>query len=308
MKLSGSDLTLIRVFDAVVRHGGFAAAQAELNVSQSTISNHITALEQRLGARLCQRGRGGFSLTEKGEVVHRAAKRLFGALDEFSSETSTLKGRLMGELRVGLVDAIATDPTCQLDRAIASFKQRPNEVNVTLLQEAPQALQQKLLSGDLQIGIGSFPNKVSGLSYEPLYEERHSLYCGHGHVFFDMPTRKLTREVLQTAEFVNRGYWREEFQNELGFRNVTATVFQIEPQLMLIRSGKMIGFLPDHYAAPWVEKGVLRRIVGDGMSYKCVFDLILKKGSRPTQVVETFLQDLRNSHREQEITLTMVKA
>ena len=31
------DLRLLRVFDAVVRSGGFSAAQAELNVGQSTI-------------------------------------------------------------------------------------------------------------------------------------------------------------------------------------------------------------------------------------------------------------------------------
>lgn len=33
MQLAGTDLRVLRVFDAVVRHGGFAAAQAELNVS-----------------------------------------------------------------------------------------------------------------------------------------------------------------------------------------------------------------------------------------------------------------------------------
>ena len=38
MQLAGTDLRVLRVFDAVVRHGGFAAAQAELNVSQPTIS------------------------------------------------------------------------------------------------------------------------------------------------------------------------------------------------------------------------------------------------------------------------------
>jgi len=62
MRLSGTDFRLLKVFDAVVRHGGFAAAQTELNVGLSTISNHITALEQRLGFSLCQRGRGGFKL------------------------------------------------------------------------------------------------------------------------------------------------------------------------------------------------------------------------------------------------------
>ncbi len=66
MKFTGSDIRLLRVFEAVVKNGGFTAAQGELNISQSTISNHITALEQRLGVTLHQRGRGGFWLTDKG--------------------------------------------------------------------------------------------------------------------------------------------------------------------------------------------------------------------------------------------------
>ncbi len=57
MKLEGTDICILRVFDTVVRNGGFAATQAELNLSQPTISNHIAAVEQRLGVRLCQRGR-----------------------------------------------------------------------------------------------------------------------------------------------------------------------------------------------------------------------------------------------------------
>ena len=69
MNLEGSDLRLLKVFDAVVRHRGLAAAQSELNISLSTISNHVTALEERLGLQLCQRGRGGFRLTDKGELA-----------------------------------------------------------------------------------------------------------------------------------------------------------------------------------------------------------------------------------------------
>ena len=85
MKVAGTDLRVLRVFDAVVRHGGFAAAQAELNINQSTISNHITALEERLGVKLCQRGRSGFRLTEKGEIVVEAIERLLLSLDDVNS-------------------------------------------------------------------------------------------------------------------------------------------------------------------------------------------------------------------------------
>jgi len=74
MQISGSDIHLLCIFDSVVRNSGFSAAQVELGLSQPTISNHITALEERIGVRLCQRGRRGFLLTEKGLMVHEVAK------------------------------------------------------------------------------------------------------------------------------------------------------------------------------------------------------------------------------------------
>ena len=58
----------------VAQCGGFAAAQVALNVGQSTISRQIGDLEERLGMRLCQRGRAGFRLTDKGWVVDEACQ------------------------------------------------------------------------------------------------------------------------------------------------------------------------------------------------------------------------------------------
>ena len=51
-----------------------AAAQALLNVSESTVSTHMHDLETRLGLQL--RGRGGFRLTADGEAVC-SARELF---------------------------------------------------------------------------------------------------------------------------------------------------------------------------------------------------------------------------------------
>ena len=296
MQLAGTDLRVLRVFDAVVRHGGFAAAQAALNVSQPTISNHITALEQRLGVSVCQRGRTGFRLTEKGEVVFAATQRLLQALDDFSTEVSGLKGQLAGDLKIGIVDCIATDPNSRLQEVISRFSARPNEVRLCLSQEFPQNLQEKILKGDLHLGIGSFPHKIKGLDYTPLYEETHGLYCGHGHHLFDVDDCEIDIESLRDEPIVSRGYWRDEYRKSLGFNNVAAVVYQIEPQLISVMSGHYIGFLPLHYARPWVESGVLRRLAEDAELYVCVFDLILRTGYRQTQVVETFTGDLKNAY------------
>ena len=296
MQLAGTDLRVLRVFDAVVRHGGFAAAQAELNISQPTISNHITALEQRLGVSLCQRGRSGFRLTEKGEVVYSATQRLFRSLDDFSEAVGNLRGRLAGRLNIGLVDCIATDPSSRLHDVIGRFRARSNDVTLCLHQEFPQVLQEKVLKGELHLGVGSFPRKIKGLDYTPLYEEGHGLYCGRGHPLFDVAESEVDLASLRKEPVVSRGYWRDERRKTLGFDNVAAIAYQIESQLVSVLSGRYIGILPLHYARSWVESGALRRLGADEVLYVFVFDLILRKGYRPTQVVETFAGDLRDAY------------
>lgn len=60
MALDTFDVRLLKIFVTTVEAGGFAAAQGELNLSLSTISSHIAALEGRLNQTLCRRGRAGF--------------------------------------------------------------------------------------------------------------------------------------------------------------------------------------------------------------------------------------------------------
>jgi DNA-binding transcriptional LysR family regulator len=114
LTVSRSDLTGLRVFEAVARNRGFSAAQSELGLSQPSISNHLSALETRLGVRLCQRGGTGFELTEKGRTVLDAAQRLFAAMEAFTTDVDDLRDRIVGKIRIGVVDAIASDPSLGL--------------------------------------------------------------------------------------------------------------------------------------------------------------------------------------------------
>lgn len=287
---------MLRVFDAVARHGGFAAAQAELNISPSTISNHIRALEDRLGVSLCRRGREGFELTEQGALVIAAARRLFQSLDDFALDVGELSQQLVGQLKIGLVDSIVTDPNMRLSQAIARFKAQPNAVSVEITEDPPQVLQQKVRSGDRHLGIGSFPHKAPGLRYEPLYVETHSLYCSDCHPLFDAPQEQLLLRTVQGQEIVSRGYWREEFVRNLGFENIGALVYQIEPQLILILSGQYLGFLPDHYAQRWVETGRLRAISPQSITYRCTFDLVTRRDRAPSRIIDSLLRVLREVH------------
>jgi len=242
----------------------------------------------RLGVSLCRRGRGGFKLTEKGEAVHQETQKLLQTLEAFSHNVSALKGQLVGTLRFGVVDAIATDPNNVLHAAIQAFMALPNEVRFDVRQSSPQELQEHVLKGALDLAIGSFPHKVAGLSYMPLYDETHSLYCGSAHRLFGVPDAELQIETLRRENIVGRGYWRDRHHSELGFNSIAAVVYEIEPQLILIRSGAFIGYLPDHFAKSWVDANELRCLAPVAPGFSVQFDLVTKKGVRPSQAVKGF--------------------
>jgi DNA-binding transcriptional LysR family regulator len=73
-----------------------------LGISRSAISQHMNDLEGRLGFSLCQRGRGGFSLTEEGKEIYQAGLTLLTALETFKSDVNALHHTIKGELNIGI--------------------------------------------------------------------------------------------------------------------------------------------------------------------------------------------------------------
>lgn len=90
-------LNWLRAFEAAARLGSFAAAGAELNVTPSAISQHIRALELRLGKELFDRHANGVRLTDRGRRYSEELGRAFALIDE---ATSRIAGRGTREMLV----------------------------------------------------------------------------------------------------------------------------------------------------------------------------------------------------------------
>lgn len=292
VNIANVDLRLLRVFTTVVKCNGFSAAQAELNISQSTISNHMIALEERLRVKLCQRGRSGFELTDHGRTVFDAAIRLFEALEEFSSETESLHSVLTGNLRIGVVDNTVTDPRSAVSNAFRLFSARPNNVNVKLVVDSPPSLQKKLVERQIDVAIFGFVPRLSNLRYQNLYAEKSSLFCGQGHPLFDVRDEDLSLDALRNYAFASRSYWCNQDLERIGMSKNTASVEQVEAQLLLVLSGAYLAYLPTHYAQAWVDKGLVRPLLPRQTSYAVWFQLATRKGVRTTPTLKAFIQDL----------------
>lgn len=292
-RITDVDLRLLRVFTTIVECGGFAGAQTELNVGMSTISTHMSTLEARLGVRLCQRGRVGFSLTDKGRVIYEAAKQLFAALDDFRATAGAQRGQLTGNLNLGIVDSIVTNPDVRLQDVIRRFNEREHDVHINLVIDARQELERAVLDGRLHAAIGPFERRITGLEYTRLCTEEHAVYCGRGHPFYDRPDADITMADIAESSFVARGYMDRADLERLDIRKHGATVFNMEAQAILILSGGYIGFLPAHFAERWMATAELRQIRRHELGYRSQFYLIARRGAPETMVIRTFLADLR---------------
>jgi DNA-binding transcriptional LysR family regulator len=64
----------------------------------------------------------------------------------------------------------------------------------------------------------------------------------------------------------------------------------------LIISGLYVGYLPQHYAQPWVDENRLRAILPKEMSYDVEFSLILKHSQLQNTALKRFTKILLPIH------------
>lgn len=263
--LSDIDLRLLRVFQSVVRHNGFSAAQDDLGLTQATISNHMGQLEARLGMRLCERGRRGFYLTDNGKMIYDAALNLFSSIDSFRSIVGSARGELLGELQFGTVDAMYTNADLNLPATLKDFSDLAPRVTIHTDIASPQGLLQGLLDERYHVVLGPIVRRPTSVKSWSLVGEEQSLYCGVGHSLFEQDDAVISVQELKNHPFAGRSYTSED-DLDISF-NWGAVSSHMESTAILILSGNFIGYLPTHYAAQWEQAGEMRKILPDQTSY-----------------------------------------
>ena len=102
-------LTSLTAFVRVADSGGFSAAGRRLNMSTTMVSNHVLALEERLGARLLNRTTRKVSLTEVGKAYYDRAIQILADIEQADDIAGALQSTPRGTLRLSTVEATAID-------------------------------------------------------------------------------------------------------------------------------------------------------------------------------------------------------
>ena len=295
-RLADVELRQLKVFRAVVECGSFAVAEIELNISRSRISNRISELEDRLGIKLMERGRGrpGFSLTPQGERVVRVTDELFGNIDQFGKDIVRIKSEYKGLLRIAISDDVLYMPDYQaICEVIAAFQDSTTDVQMELLAHAVDETEHDVLDGRVDIVIGAVFKHRAELDYIPIASHRCYLYCGKRHRYFKVPDSALNKEMIQSQDLAGAGF--KLGSKAAGFTArfpLKAIANHMSARLMLIQSGTYLGFLPDYFTESFEEAGELRRIQPKRYSYTVDNAIFFAKNARQNSLVDLFIDEL----------------
>ncbi|MHA3737292.1 LysR family transcriptional regulator [Pseudomonas sp. Eth.TT006] len=293
LALSGLDFKLLKVFKAVVEAGGFSAAQNELNVGLAAISKQISDLEIRIGMRLCTRGREGFHLTEEGRLVYQASIDLFASVDNFRDRLSSAQNELIGDLGVGVIDNTISDPNSPLVAALKKLNEESPKVRFQLQAAQLDEVERGVVEGRLVAGIVPVYQRREEFDYYPLYEERSHVYCAVGHPLFALPDAQMGADVLQDYECINHRYAIHRDKLDYArYDSFSASATQVEAVALLIKTGRFVGFLPEHYAAALVAAGQFRAVLPQRIQIVTPFHLILRHNTVRSPLVKAFAQAL----------------
>lgn len=302
MNLSDIDIRLLRVFRAVVEAKGFHSAQEQLNISTSTISNHMGQLEARVGFRLCQRGRSGFCLTSKGEDFHHAVLDFFAAISSFQNRTEQMKHSHQDSVHLGILDNLATDDQCPLHESLSWFYstyQAIEPTSLTIEVLSPDTIEKGLINKNLDIGVGIFDQHHSDLTYEPLYRERDVLVCRPDHhLAAKTDPKELANALANEKKVVRHFMQKREFpfiaENHT---SVVATVCNVEEAALMILHGPFIGFLPRHFARRWLDDGRLVALMPERfVRYSQVFLAYQAESLAQKPAIRAFVDRTKRAH------------
>ena len=178
-------LTSLTAFVQVADSGGFSAAGRRLNMSTTMVSNHVQALEDRLGARLLNRTTRKISLTEVGRAYYDRCTQILSDLEHADDIASASQSTPRGTLRI----YTSTHMVPFIAPAVAEFLRSYSDVKVDLAM-GERAVD--MIDEGYDVSIHLAPPPDSSLIVRSLATWRHVLCCSPSYLEKHGPPTQLS--------------------------------------------------------------------------------------------------------------------
>ncbi len=296
------NLKQLEVFLAVAESGSFSRGAEATFITQSTVSQHIAALENELGVKLLDRTGRGALLTEGGKLLLEHARRVVAGAREIEPAMRRFRGLEEAELRIGGSN-IPGD--YMVPEALPLFLARHPGVRLTLLQGDSREILDKVAREEVEIGIVGSRFDDEGISFSPLGRDEIRLIAGSTHPLAG--TGAISLDALASQEFIMRepgsGTARTVAQalTSAGVAPATLTVRASlgsnEAVKHAVASGLGLSFLSEISVRKELARGDLVEIAVDGLKVSRTFYLVQRDGRELSPAACAFADLMMEQYR-----------
>jgi LysR family hydrogen peroxide-inducible transcriptional activator len=168
----------LRAFAAVAEKRHFGSAATSLGVSQSTLSQGLSALETGLGIQLVERSTRRVFLTAEGRQLLPHAQAVIEAVNAFGAAAVGTSDPLQGDIRLGLIPTVAP---YVLPTVLAGLAERLPALTLRVIEDQTERLLTGLREGSVDAALIALPAEASGMTEIPVYDEDFVLALPPGH-------------------------------------------------------------------------------------------------------------------------------
>jgi DNA-binding transcriptional LysR family regulator len=229
----------LKIFYAVAEQLNITKASREVRISQPSVSKQLRLLERECGLKFYVKNGRGIRLTEEGRLFQVAVKPIV-------EQTEKLKTSFVNRVADARAENLIVGSTPSpagffLPAVLKSFVQRHPTVHPTLRTGYPQAIEEMILSGEVEIALTTILPGHSQIVAEPIHAEEIVAVVSSKHPL--AKKEKLNEAELAQAPFVMtaRGRIAQEIE-KLGLKlNVVIWCESVELKKAAVQAGLGVG-------------------------------------------------------------------
>lgn len=263
----------LREFLTLAKIGNYAAAAEPLFISEATLSRHIMALEQEIGAPLFERLPRRIALTEQGSVFLPFAQQIVAAEDACRRSVEHRLDRNKSTLSIGFDEALAYYGVAEL---LAAFKKAHPELIVQITEASTFSLREQVADGQLQLAYILYDESAptETLRCRPYRDDCFAVVMAADHPLAAQDSVLLNRlngESLLLPPALTAMY-------ELSMKAFRSASFEPSSSTTaflsgrgareLVKSGACLCVMPHQFAAQWHDDAIAIRDIAPRLAVR----------------------------------------
>src|SRR5271155_4943470 len=178
----------LKVFCDLAETESFTKAAQINGVTQSAVSQQISALERTFKSLLIERSKKKFRLTREGQTLYDYSKQIIQSYESLHSKLQELKDIISGTIRLATIYSIGLH---DLPAYVKKFMKSYPTVNVHVEYRRANQVYDDVSSNVVDLGLVAYPVKDPKIEIIALRKEPLVLVCHPQHVFAKQKTVKL---------------------------------------------------------------------------------------------------------------------